>query len=251
MTLRTFPSPWALLRRLQRGLQAFFRHDIGVRREGGSVKLVLQPPQVKVRKPLTREQIEAKREKDELRLMREQLAGLLDQLPETRAALRHLVFVEQALAKRGTKALHKLPVDVLEKALAQLEGLVTNWSPVGLASLRSRMAVAIIDREHRQPGDPENYQTAAVIDNVPGAAQEPEVHDADDEALAAAYAALGHLAPAGPGAQGPQDAAEHAAPLVEVQGELHSPAARRIERQAARPAARAAAEPLHLRALEP
>ncbi len=234
----SFPSPFVLLRRVRLGVRAFFKHDIGVKREGGTVKLVLQPAEVRLKKPPTREEADARREKDELRVMREQLAALLDELPETRAALRHLVFVEQAIAKRGLKALHKLPVDVLEKALAQLEGLVTNWSPVGLASLRSKMAVAIIDREHRHPGDPENYQTAAVIDNVPSLAQEPEPLDGDDAALAAAYAALGHLAPAGPAA-------------VEMQGELHSPSARVVEREAARPAGRAPAEALQLRTLEP
>lgn len=237
MTSRSFPSPIALLRRLRYGVLAFFRHDIGVKREGGTVKLVLQPAEARLKKPPTREEIEARREKEELRLLREQLAGLLDELPETRGALRHLVFVEQAIGKRGLKALHKLPVDVLEKALAQLEGLVTNWSPVGLASLRSKMAVAIIDREHRAPGDPENYQTAAVIDNVPSLAQEPEPDAADDAALAAAYAALGSLAPAGPAA-------------VEMQGELHSPSARAVGREAVKPAARAPAEALQLRVLD-
>ena len=237
MTSRSFPSPMALLQRVRSGVRAFFRHDIGVKREGGTVKLVLQPAEVRLKKPPTREEQEARREKEELRVMREQLAALLDELPETRSALRHLVFVEQAVGKRGLKALHKLPVDVLEKALAQMEGLVTNWSPVGLASLRSKMAVAIIDREHRAPGDPENYQTAAVIDNVPGPAQEPEPDIGDDAALAAAYAALGHLAPGGP--------AE-----VQMQGELHSPSARVVEREAAKPAARAPAEALQLRVLD-
>jgi hypothetical protein len=227
-----------LLRRVRSGVRAFFKHDIGVKREGGTVKLVLQPAEVRLKKPPTREELEARREKEELRVMREQLTGLLDELPETRAALRHLVFVEQAIAKRGLKALHKLPVDVLEKALAQLEGLVTNWTPVGLASLRSKMAVAIIDREHRAPGDPENYQTAAVIDNAPSLAQEPEPDTGDDAALAAAYAALGHLAPGGGQAE------------VQMQGELHSPSARIVEREAARPVARAPAEALQLRVLD-
>ena len=43
-----------------------------------------------------------------------------------------------------------------------MRSVVTNWSPVGLASLRSKMAVAIIDRDHRNPAnEDEVYRTAA------------------------------------------------------------------------------------------
>jgi hypothetical protein len=83
------------------------------------------------------------------------------------------------------------------------------------------MAVAIIDREHRNPeAEADAYRTAAVMDSVPEASIGPEPEGNEDEALAAAYAALGHLAPA---------AAE-----VEVQSELHSPSARGVGRDAAR-----------------
>ena len=213
-----------LLRTLGQGVVAFFRNDIELKREPGGVKVVLQAQPPKPSPRQTREHVAAKRESEELKLMRIQLAELLDELPDTRAALKHLVFVEHAIGKRGLKALHKLPVDVLEKALLQLEGLVTNWSPVGLASLRSKMAVAIIDREHRNPeaeAEADAYRTAAVMEPLPEeAVAAPQRGDTDDEALAAAYAALGHLAPA---------AAE-----VEVQAELHSPSARGVGREAAR-----------------
>jgi hypothetical protein len=120
-------------------------------------------------------------------------------MPETRQTMRHLVFVEQALAKKGLKALHKLPLDVLQHALAQLEGLVTNWSPVGLASLRSKMAVAIIDRDHLDhDAEADVYRTAAVLDAPcprPVCAPESALGPSDDDALAAAYAALGAVAP--------------------------------------------------------
>lgn len=214
-------STTRLLRTLGQGVVAFFRNDIELKREPSGVKVVLQAHAPKPSKRQSREQATAKRETEELQLMRSQLAGLLDELPETRPALKHLVFVEHAISKRGLKALHKLPVDVLEKALVQLEGLVTNWSPVGLAGLRSKMAVAIIDREHRNPeAEADAYRTAAVMDSVPEASVGPEPGGNEDEALAAAYAALGHLAPA---------AAE-----VEVQSELYSPSARGVGRDAAR-----------------
>jgi hypothetical protein len=214
-------SATRLLKTLGQGVLAFFRNDIELKRDPSGVKVVLQAQPPKPSKRQSREQATAKRESEELQLMRAQLAGLLDELPETRPALKHLVFVEHAIGKRGLKALHKLPVDVLEKALLQLEGLVTNWSPVGLASLRSKMAVAIIDREHRNPeAEADAYRTAAVMDSRPEEVPAPEAGGNDDEALAAAYAALGHLAPA---------AAE-----VEVQSELHSPSARGLGREAAR-----------------
>ena len=214
-------SATRLLRTLGQGVMAFFRNDIELKRDPSGVKVVLQAQAPKPSKRQSREQAMAKRETEELQLMRSQIAELLDELPETRPTLKHLVFVEHAIAKRGLKALHKLPVDVLEKALLQLEGLVTNWSPVGLASLRSKMAVAVIDREHRNPEtEADAYRTAAVMDSLPGEAVGQEPRGKEDEALAAAYAALGHLAPV---------AAE-----VEVQSELHSLSARGVGREAAR-----------------
>ena len=214
-------SATRLLRTLGQGVVAFFRNDIELKRDSTGVKVVLQAQAPKPSKRHSREQAIAKRETEELQLMRSQIAELLDELPETRPTLKHLVFVEQAIAKRGLKALHKLPVDVLEKALLQLEGLVTNWSPVGLASLRSKMAVAVIDREHHNPeAEADAYRTAAVMDSLPGEAVGQEPRGNEDEALAAAYAALGHLAPV---------AAE-----VEVQSELHSLSARGVGREAAR-----------------
>lgn len=214
-------SATRLLRILGQGVVAFFRNDIELKRDPSGVKVVLQAQPPKPSKRQTREQEAAKRETQELQLMRDQLAALLDELPETRSALRHLVFVEHAIAKRGLKALHKVPLDVLEKALLQLEGLVTNWSPAGLAGLRSKMAVAIIDREHRNPeAEADAYRTAAVMDSLPAEADTPQPDGNEDEALAAAYAALGHLAPV--------------AADVEVQSELHSPSARGVGREAAR-----------------
>jgi hypothetical protein len=225
-----------------------FRQDVCLRREEGVLRIVLDEPKGSTRvRPPTREELKRRKDKQELALMQQQLASLLDELPETRQTLRHLVFVEQALAKKGQRALHKLPLDVLEKALPQLEGLVTNWSPVGLAALRSKMAVAIIDREHMDlDAEADGYHTSAVLDAVmheaseptPASLPQPEAaysNSDDEEALVAAYAALGVMAPA----------------EVQTQGELASPAARGMARQAARGGARENAIPgLEIRLLE-
>lgn len=216
-------SPRNFLGTLRSALRTFFSEDLSLQRADDGVRIVLQPRGDRQR-PLSRLEVAAQREKQELTLMLAQLAELLGELPETRLTMRHLVFVEQALAKKGLRALHKLPLDVLQKALEQFEGLVVNWSSVGLASLRSKMAVAIIDREHMDPeAEADAYRTAAVMDIDPDAALPQEPSRSDDDALAAAYAALGSMAPAG---------------LVETQSELGSPSARAVQREAARPLSR-------------
>ena len=170
---------------------------------------------------LSRAEVAARKERQDFALLQQQLAELLSELPETRATMRHLVFVEQSLERKGLRALNKLPLDVLKRALEQLEGLVVNWSPVGLATLRSRLAVAIIDRDNQVPvadAEAEAYKTAAVLDTMPHTALQDglEVHT-DDDALAAAYAALGNAAPA----------------VIEVQGELGTASTRALNREQA------------------
>ncbi|MDE2368109.1 MAG: hypothetical protein KGN16_03990 [Burkholderiales bacterium] len=221
-----------LLDPLRKVLRAFFVHDVALRRvDDKGMRLVLEqrdgspvaPP-----RPPTREEIAARRENEEFALLRQQLTELLDDLPTTRRTMRHLVFVEHALAKKGLRAFDRLPVDVLQGALEQLETLVTNWSPVGLAALRSKMAVAIIDREHMDPEvEPEPWRTAVVFDGGAGThPSEPELDPvSDDDALAAAYAALGTAAP-------PAE--------VQVQGEIGSRGAVAAARDAIRQAARVA-----------
>jgi len=226
---------------------AFFQHDVTLRRaQGGQLHVVLAERSEDSRAPKAersgqRVERERRRRHEESMLVRTELAALLNELPETRTTMRHLVFVEQAIAKKGLKVLHKVPLDVLRRAHEQLENLVINWSAAGLANLRSKMAVAIIDREHMDPSaEADAYRTAAVLDGDAG-------HDADDadllplpslealprgddEALAAAYAALGDLSPTASDFQ----------PLemvpVELQGELGSSSARALlkpQRQAA------------------
>jgi hypothetical protein len=204
-----------------------FRQDVHLRRDEGRLRVVLDEPKGSTRpRKLSRAEQKDRKDSQELALMREQLAALLDQSPGTRQTMRHLEMVERALEKKGQRALHKVPLEVLEKALAQMEGMVTNWSPVGLAALRSKMAVAIIDREHMDPdAEADAYRTSAVLETMPDAPQQPDVHqETDDDALAAAYAALGVVSPV----------------HIETQGELNSPAARQQARESARMQSRAA-----------
>jgi len=86
------------------------------------------------------------------------------------------------------------------------------------------MAVAIIDRDHQlsaAEAEADAYQTAAVIDTMPIDEFKTGLEvRTDDDALAAAYAALGDLAPS----------------AVEVQGELGSQSARDVGREQLRDA---------------
>ena len=180
-----------LFRPLHTALQVIFARDLTLRRGEGGVEIVLAERQDpgKPRKS-SRSEAQQQKERAELALMHSQLTALLDDQPDTRSTLRHLVFVEQTLARKGWRVLHKMPLDVLQRALEQLEGLVVNWSPEGLANLRSKMAVAIIDREHMDPdAEADAYRTAMPMDAAPHPEEADEAPAADDAALAAAYAA--------------------------------------------------------------
>jgi hypothetical protein len=216
---------------LRRAAQAFFQSDVKLQREDGGVRLVLAD---RLADPVSRVPTAAERlaekHKLELQLMLSQLADVLGEMPETRETLRHLVFVEQALKKKGLKALKKMPLDVLRRALDQFEGLVTNWSPEGLANLRSKMAVTVIDRE-TDPGmtDPDGLdsmfspsQLEAVLD-PPHVAAERAIETARESAFA--DSTIERLAlEFGVARKSPS------APTVELQGELHSPSAKGLGR---------------------
>jgi hypothetical protein len=225
-----------VFRPFQRAAVAFFSHDVTVRRSREGLKVVLQARDAPGKPGLgKREQAQLEKEQAELQLMLAELGALLDQQPGSRQTLRHVDFVRQALQKKGLRALHQVPLDVLQRALEQFESLVSNWSPVGLASLRSKMAVAIIDREHINPdAEADAYRTTGVIDSLPAIPALPDVEvRSDDDALAAAYAALAGARPAGP---------------VELQPDLGARSAKSVATASAQRAG--SPEELELRALE-
>lgn len=82
-----------------------------------------------------------------VRLMRRELYQLMEQHPTSRELMRHLDLVERTLRQEGFSAVQALPVRVIAKALQQLEKLVWDWSPSGLAELRSRLAVIVRTRQ--------------------------------------------------------------------------------------------------------
>lgn len=141
---------------VRRAAHQFFNCHVRLSVQGG-----LRVQLVEREKPapgLTAEQFERKRQRAEVKLMAVQLRETLDAVPDARASSRHLAFIEQTLMQEGLRALETVPLDVLRKALDQFEILVTNWSPEGLAGLRSRIAVAIQERDQDdRPTEAQSY----------------------------------------------------------------------------------------------
>lgn len=181
---------------------AIFQQHLALRRDQSGMHLVLQDRHAgqDSHHQTTPGELASQKRSDELRLVLQQLGALLDDQPEIRRVMRHLVFVERSLAKTGFQALNTLPADVLQHALHQLEGLVLNWSPVGLATLRSKMAVAIMALEkapNTAPSSRDEYRSTLPL-GLNDAANLPTVQEHSDEAtLSAVYAALGRAAPEG------------------------------------------------------
>ena len=246
------PTLTRLMQPLRRVAQAFFQSDVTLRRGEGGVRLMLAERCADpTARPPNRADLLAEKHKRELRLMLSQLADVLGEMPDNRDTLRHLVFVEHALTKKGLRALKKMPLDVLKRALDQFEGLVVNWSPEGLANLRSKMAVTVIDRE-THPGltEPDGLDSMfnpahleAVLDppriaaeRAIDAAREAAFADSTIERLALEF-----------GVARPTPAAKAA--TVELQGELNSPSAKSLGRSAASSRAPVAGE-IELRDLQ-
>ena len=139
------------LKPLKEAARSFFRDDVRLRLRDGRVQFELEaPPHPGVARAAVSDA--ERRERDLLQSIRLQLAEVLDELPLLRDDHKHLAFLEQALAVQGLSAIERAPPQALERALVQLEGLVSNWAPVGLATLRSKMAVAVRARR-RANGD--------------------------------------------------------------------------------------------------
>ena len=137
------------LQPLKSAARAFFRDDLRLRRDDGRLRIVLEDPRA-VPVPAVLDDTALRQEQELVAAMRRELAEVLDDTSETRAENRHLAFFERVLATSGMRALKQAQLELLEQALAQLESLVTNWSPQALACLRSKMAVTL--RERRRPG---------------------------------------------------------------------------------------------------
>ncbi len=77
-----------------------------------------------------------------------------------RQVLPHLSLLEQTLARKGSKALQRLPASVLQHALEQLEDLQSTENNADMAVLRTRLVESLALRSVSWPSD-----------SVPGSSQ--------------------------------------------------------------------------------
>jgi hypothetical protein len=141
--IRTLFAPF------RRAAFLFFRAQLEVRVDGGVHVALNERPGQPVVSPA---ELAARRERSELEQLLAELGGVLSEAPEIRSELRHLAYLEYALQQKGLRALKLMPLDVLQKAHQQFEGLVTNWEPRGLATLRSKMSVTVRERQREADG---------------------------------------------------------------------------------------------------
>ena len=104
-----------------------------------------------------------------VRHIKRDLYELFGQHPSSRQLMRHLAAVERTLHTEGLHGFEALPVRVIAKALNEMEGVVRDWSPTGLAELRSRMAVIVKTR-------PRSSESAALDSKAPTTIPAVSVH---------------------------------------------------------------------------
>lgn len=200
---------------VRRVARAIFVDDIRLRRDGAGVRIELAPPTGEGGTATPERTPPRDGEAARLRCMRSELGAVLGESPGIRRRLQELAYIEQLLGEMGLSLLERAPLAVLAKAQQQLEDQVIDWSPVGLAELRSRMAVAV--KARRAQGErevmPEGAAPAAdrldasvaaatahaarlAMDASPPAPAAVALESAEDEAaLLAAYAEAGGQLP--------------------------------------------------------
>jgi hypothetical protein len=103
-------------------------------------------PKPSAKRPRNAQERAASEQRKHVRVMQQDLYDLLDRHPDSRRLMRNLYRVERMLRHGGLADLEAAPSRVLVRALDELERLVWDWSPVGLAELRSRIAVLLKTR---------------------------------------------------------------------------------------------------------
>lgn len=190
------PAPRLLPRGVKQAWDTFFRKDVQLQLDGLHPHLHLAEPAPPAAVP--REAAAARRSASELELMRGELAALLDEQPGSRRILRHLALLERALARDGLAALTLAPLPLLAGALGQFEALVTNWSRPGLAALRSKVAVALIERDAEGAAQrvvaPSTLPETLPL-HLENESAVPGLDVRSDDEVAAVYRAMGLAAP--------------------------------------------------------
>lgn len=178
-----------MLKTLMRAARAVFSDQIRLQRSPQGLKVELAPPDAP---RFTNSQLRRKEQQRQLAALVEsmlvQLAEVLNTNPGVRRHSPHLAQVEAALRVHGLLVLKAMPLPDLTRALQEFEEAVTNWSPVGLATLRSKMAVAIAERrrEGEANQEPPPGGHAQVPPTRPATPEVTEVSLTPEELMAAA-----------------------------------------------------------------
>ena len=136
----------AALRSLIRKARGVFGRPLRIERTQGTLRVVLEddssaPVGDAERNP----KVTAPR--TQAVLMATDLRDLFDRCSRSRAVLPHLATLEHELNQRGMPVFEELPLRVLQRAAAQLEGLAQEPVLEGIALLQARLDVSIVARE--------------------------------------------------------------------------------------------------------
>lgn len=174
---------------LKRAARAIFVDDVRIRRDEQGLRIVLESGPPTAEAPMQREhRLADERRTQQVALIQRQLGDLFETVPGLRQHLLSLAQVEKALSVEGLNFLDTIPLPLLKAALRQFEDAVVNWSPEGLAYLRSRMAVALRERGRRE-GEGQDAGDARALPAVREIDSDGGEGDADEAALLAAYGA--------------------------------------------------------------
>lgn len=120
-------------------LRTLLKRPLRLERRGLQIHVVLAEPAPAPAPP--------ERAGESLRRGHEALRALLARHPEVRHLMRHLGFLEQALARSGSRALRsEVPLPVLRKAYEQLELLMRDDASPGLTAFAARLERAVAER---------------------------------------------------------------------------------------------------------
>jgi hypothetical protein len=77
------------------------------------------------------------------------LDTVLNQHANSRQVMRYVAMLERAFQKKGRKVIEVLPIELVRKALEQLNTLGAHRELAGISLLRSKAAISIAQREYR------------------------------------------------------------------------------------------------------
>lgn len=121
-------------------LRSLLSRRVRLERRGLNVHVLLEPP------PTADTTAPGSSAGEALRRAHAELGALLDRHPDTRHLMRHLGYVERAIARTGSQAFRQVPVPVLERALEQLGLLLRGQPDHTIAPLRQRLERALRER---------------------------------------------------------------------------------------------------------